>query len=151
MSMVTKKQISEFIASEPIAMVGVSRNPKKFGFTAFRELREKGLNVLPVNPNGGEIHQVKTYPDLKSLPEGVKGILIVTPSSATAAVAREARELGYRQIWIQQKSESKEALEALAGSDINLITGQCIMMHYKPHSFHKFHAALKKFFGSYPK
>jgi len=33
--MVTLKQINEFIASEPIAMVGVSRDPKKFGFSAF--------------------------------------------------------------------------------------------------------------------
>ena len=132
-------------------MVGVSRDPKKFGFAAFRELREKGLQVIPVNPHGGHIHQVEAYPDLKSLPGGVKGILVVTPPASTAAVVKEARDLGYKQIWIQQKSESKEALEALAGSDINLITGQCILMHYKPHSFHKFHASLKRFFGSFPK
>ena len=48
--MVTKKQIEEFIAAEPIAMAGVSRNPRKFGFTAFRELKEKGMNIIPVNP-----------------------------------------------------------------------------------------------------
>jgi uncharacterized protein len=149
--MVTLKQINEFIASEPIAMVGVSRDPKKFGFAVFRELREKGLNVIPVNPHGGEIHQAQVYPDLKSLPSGVKGLIVVTPAAATAGVVKEARELGYKQIWIQQKSESKEAVAALAGSDINLITGQCILMYYKPHSFHKFHAGIKRFFGGFPK
>jgi uncharacterized protein len=149
--MVTLKQINEFIASEPIAMVGVSRDPKKFGFAAFRELREKGLNVIPVNPHGGEIHQAQVCPDLKSLPAGTKGLIVVTPAAATAGVVKEARDLGYKQIWIQQKSESKEAIDALAGSDINLITGQCILMHYKPHSFHKFHAGIKRFFGSFPK
>jgi len=107
--------------------------------------------VIPVNPHGGVIHQVQSYPDLKSLPAGIMGLIVVTPSASTAGVVREARELGYKQIWIQQKSESKEAIEALAGSDINLITGQCILMHYKPHSFHKFHARIKRFLGRHPK
>ncbi|MCK7534857.1 MAG: CoA-binding protein [Marinilabiliales bacterium] len=66
--MATLKQIEEFIASEPIAMVGVSRNPKKFGFTAFRELKEKGMNIIPVNPHAEEIHGVKVYPDIKVTP-----------------------------------------------------------------------------------
>jgi len=36
--MSTLKQINEFLDSQPIALVGVSRNPKKFGYTAFKEL-----------------------------------------------------------------------------------------------------------------
>jgi predicted CoA-binding protein len=149
--MVTLKQIEEFIASEPIAMVGVSRNPRKFGFTAFRELKEKGMNIIPVNPYAKEIHQTKTYNDLKSLPAEVKGLLVMTPKSQTVEIIRQAKEIGLKQIWIQQTSESKEALEILKGSDINYIYGQCILMYYKPHSIHKFHAALKKLFGRYPK
>jgi predicted CoA-binding protein len=149
--MVTQKQIDEFIASEPIAMVGVSRNPKKFGFTAFRELKEKGMNVIPVNPNAAEIHGIKVYPDIKSLPAEVKGLLVMTRKSATAGVVREAREKGIKQIWIQQMSESQEALKELEGSGINYISGQCILMYYKPHSIHKFHGRLKKFFGRWPK
>ena len=54
-------------------------------------------------------------------------------------------------IWIQQSSESGEALKELEGTDINYISGQCILMYYKPHGVHKFHLALKKLFGRYPK
>ena len=149
--MVTLKQIDEFIAAEPIAMVGVSRNPKKFGFTAFRELKEKGMNILPVNPHAELIHGVKTFPDLKSLPESVKGLIIMTQKSQTAGLVRDAKEKGIKQIWIQQMSESKDAFKELEGSGINYISGQCILMHYKPHSIHKFHGNLKKFFRSFPK
>jgi uncharacterized protein len=149
--MVALKQIEEFIASEPIAMVGVSRNPKKFGFTAFRELKEKGMNIIPVNPHAGEIHGVKVYPDIKSLPAEVKGLLVMTRKSATAGVIKEAREKGIKQIWIQQMSESPEALKELEGTGINYISGQCFLMYYKPHSIHKFHGKLKKFFGRWPK
>jgi predicted CoA-binding protein len=149
--MVALKQIEEFIASEPIAMIGVSRDPKKFGFTAFRELKEKGMNIIPVNPFAEEILGSKVYHDLKSLPSGVRGLIIMTPKAVTASVVKEAKEAGYKQIWIQQNSDSKEALDELQGTDINYITGQCILMHYKPHSFHKFHGRLKKIFGRFPK
>jgi predicted CoA-binding protein len=149
--MATLKQIEEFLASEPIAMVGVSRNPRKFGFTAFRELKEKGMNIIPVNPHAVLIHASKVFPDIKSLPAGVKGLLVMTPKSETAGVVREAREKGINQIWIQHMSESQDALNELKGSGINYISGRCILMFYKPHGVHRFHGRLKKFFGGWPK
>ena len=149
--MVRLKQIEEFLASEPIALVGVSRNPKKFGFAAFKELKEKGMNVIPVNPNAQEILGTKVYPDIQALPADVKGLIIMTGKDKTADIIKEAKEKGYKQIWIQQMAGTPEAIKELEGSDINYITGQCILMHYKPHSIHKFHRGFNKFFGRFPK
>lgn len=149
--MVALRQIEEFLASEPIAIVGVSRDPKKFGFAAFRELKEKGMNVIPVNPHTEEIHGSKAYRDLKSMPPEVKGVIIMTPKAVTAAVVKEAKEAGIKQIWIQQNADTKDAVAELQGTDINCITGQCILMHYKPHSIHKFHGRVSKFFRRFPK
>ena len=149
--MASLKQIEDFIAAQPVAMVGVSRNPKKFGQMAFRELREKGMNIIPVNPAVGEILGEKTYPDVKSLPSEVGGVIIMTKKDQTAAIVKEARNKGIKNIWIQQNSDSKEAIRELEGSDINYITGECILMYHKPHSFHKFHKAIIKLFGKYPK
>ena len=149
--MKTLSQINEFLDAQPIAVAGVSRNPKKFGYTAFKELREKGMKVIPVNPSADQILGEKSYPSVKSLPAEVKGLIILTKKDQTAALVKEAKEKGIKQIWIQQMADSKEALAELAGSDINYITGECILMHYKPHSIHKFHAALKRFFGNFPK
>jgi hypothetical protein len=149
--MTTLRQINEFLENQTIAIVGVSRNPKKFGYSAFKELKEKGMNVIPVNPQAAEIMGIKSYPNVTELPSEVKAIIILTKKDKTAAVVREAREKGIKQIWIQQMADSKEALDNLKGSDIRYITGECILMHYKPHSIHKFHASLRKFFRSFPK
>lgn len=149
--MVKQKQIEDFLAAGTIALAGASRDPRKFGFAAFRELKEKGMNIIPVNPNAEEIHGTKVYPNVKSLPDDVKALIIVTKKSTTPGIIREAKEKGIKHIWIQQMAESPEALKELEGSDINYITGQCILMFYKPHSIHKFHGALKKFFGRWPK
>jgi predicted CoA-binding protein len=145
------KQITEFIESQPIAMAGVSRNPKKFGYAAFKELKEKGMNILPVNPLAETILGVKSYPSLKDLPSDVKGVIVMTGKMTAASVVREALDAGIKQIWIQQMSDSPEANELLKSSGINYITGECILMHYKPGSIHKFHRAINRFFGRFPK
>lgn len=149
--MATLKQIETFMASQPIAIAGVSRNPQKFGHAAFKELKEKGLNVIPVNPSAEDILGAKTYADIRSLPSDVGGVVILTKKNQTASLVREAREKGIKNIWIQQTSDSPEALKELEGSDINAVTGECILMYHKPHGFHKFHRTIKKFFGRYPK
>lgn len=149
--MASLRQIEEFVASTPIAMAGVSRNPKKFGQAAFRELKEKGMDIIPVNPLAEEILGVKAYKDISSLPSEVRGLIIMTRKDQTAGVVREARDKGIKNIWIQQMADSKEALKDLEGSGINYITGECILMHCKPKGIHKFHKALRKFFGLFPK
>jgi predicted CoA-binding protein len=149
--MTSLKQIEDFMAAEPIAMVGVSRNPKKFGQAAFKELKEKGLNVIPVNPAAAEILGVKTYPDITALPPEVGGVIIMTKKDQTLGLVKDIKAKGIKNIWIQQMADSKEAIKELEGSDINYITGECILMHYKPHSVHKFHKVIMKFFGRFPK
>ena len=149
--MATQKQINDFLDSQPIAMVGVSRNPKKFGYAAFKELKEKGMKLIPVNPIADQIMGVKSYPDVKTLPSDVNGIIVFTKKDKTAGIIREAKEKGINNIWIQQMADSKEALDELRDSGINFITGECILMYYKPNGFHKFHGRIKKFFGGYPK
>jgi len=149
--MASLKQIETFLSSGPIAIAGVSRNPKKFGYMAFRELRNKGLDVVPVNPSGEDILGTKSYADIKSLPSGIGGVVIMTKKEKTAGVVREVKERGIRNIWIQQSSDTPEAIGELKGTDINFVTGECILMFHKPHSFHKFHRAINKLFGRYPK
>jgi predicted CoA-binding protein len=149
--MTSLKQINEFLDSQPIAMIGVSRNPKKFGYTAFKELKEKGMNIIPVNPEADEIMGQKSYHNISLLPPEVQGIIILTRKDKTASLVREAKAKGIKNIWIQQMADSKEAMQELKDSGISYVAGECILMHYKPHSIHKFHRNLKKFFRMFPK
>lgn len=149
--MTTLRQINDFIEAQPIAMVGVSRNPKKFGYTAFKELHDKGMKIVPVNPQADQIMGEKCYKTVSELPTDIKGLIILTKKSQTASIVKEAKSRGIKQIWIQQMADSPEAITELSGTDINYITKECILMHYKANGMHKFHAALKKFFRTFPK
>jgi len=149
--MTSQKQIDQFLAVKHIAIAGVSRNPKKFGRVAYEELTRKGLQLIPINPNLDEISGTKCYPSVAALPDEVNGLIILTKKDQTAAVVKEALSKGISNIWIQQHSETPEALALLKDKDLNVITKQCVLMHHKPDSFHKFHRNLKRFFGGMPK
>lgn len=149
--MVTQKQISDFLANDPIAAVGVSRNPKKFGYTVFKELRKKGLNLIPIHPNTEEIDGVKTVSSVLDLSENIQALYITTGKENTLEIVKQAKEKGIPHIWIQQTADTPEALAVFDGSDVNLIYKQCILMHHEPHSIHKFHRKIMGFFGKLPK
>lgn len=150
--MVTLNQIQDFLAPGKMAIAGVSRNPKKFGGSIFKELREKGFDLYPINPNAEEIQGVKCYKSVSEIPADVEHLLIVTPKYETELVAHAAVKKGVKMIWIQQQSETAEAVKTIEEAGIPLIYKKCIMMFADPvNSVHRFHRFLVKTFGGYPK
>lgn len=149
--MTTLKKINDFIEAQPIAAVGVSRNPKKFGYTVFKELRNKGMKLVPVNPLADQIQGEKCYKTVGELPPEIRGLIILTKKTETASIVREAKTRGIKHIWIQQMAETPEAISELSGTDINFITKECILMHYRANGIHKFHATIKKLFRTFPR
>jgi uncharacterized protein len=143
--------IQEFLEPKRFALIGLSRDPKKFSRTVFKELQAKGFEIYPVNPNMDDIEGVKCYHDMAELPEQVKHLLFMTPKTTTASEVTKAIDLGFKHMWIQQGAESKDAIEIAAKSDVKLVHGACIMMHSNPSGVHKFHRFLSKFFGTLPK
>ena len=149
--MVTLNQINSFLAPQKLVVVGVSRNPKKFGGYVFAELKKKGFQLFPVNPNAGEIQGIQCYKSVAELPDDVTHLLIITPKTETAAVANDAVKKGIKMVWIQQTSETPEALNLLNEAQIPVIYKKCIMMFAGPvNGGHALHRFFVKAFGSYP-
>jgi predicted CoA-binding protein len=144
------KSVSRFLSLGKYAVAGVSRDPKKFGQVVFRELRQKGMDVVPINPNADIIDGVKCFSSVSDLPSDVRGLILMTPKGETLTVAREAIAHGIKDLWVQQGAETKSTVDELKKEDINLISKECIMMFWKPNSVHSFHRFLKKIFGGLP-
>ncbi|MFA5404542.1 MAG: CoA-binding protein [Ignavibacteria bacterium] len=150
--MVTQKQIQDFLSMKTFAIIGVSRDPKKFGNTIYTELRTKNYTVYPVNPNLDKYENAICYPDLKSLPVKPDGLIFSVNKEKTLDVLKEAKSAGIENIWIQQMSETKDAIEFCKNNNINVIYKHCILMFLEPVAgFHKFHRLIKKIFGGLPK
>jgi uncharacterized protein len=144
--------IRKFLESKKIAIAGASRNPRKFGGTVLSELKKKEFEVYPVNPNTDEIYGIKCYRTIADLPEDVKNLLILTPKTETSNIADEAIRKGMEMVWIQQMSDTPEAVNAINKAGIQLIYKKCILMFADPvKGPHQFHRFLVKLFGKYPK
>jgi uncharacterized protein len=148
----TRKEIESFLSTKKIAIAGVSRNPKKFGYTVFKELAQKGFDVYPINPNTDFVGGTPCFKSISALPSDIKNLLILTPKDQTTGLVRKAVSHGISGIWIQQMSETPEAMQFAEDNKINLISKECILMWAEPvNSFHKFHRTVKKLFGMLPK
>ncbi len=144
------KDVARFLSLGKYAVAGVSRDPKKFGHIMFKDLRKKGMDVVPINPKAETLDGVKCYSSVSELPSDIKGLIFMTPKEETLSVAREAIAHGIKDLWIQQGAESKSVIAGLENENVNLIHSQCIMMFWKPNGVHSFHRFLKKIFGGLP-
>ena len=104
--------IEEFVKSKRLAVVGVSRTTKKFGNSAYTELKNRGYQVFGVNSNLREIGDEKCYKDLTSLRGQIDGAVVCVSPEKVGPVLREAAAIGLRNIWLQQGAESAESSEA---------------------------------------
>jgi predicted CoA-binding protein len=149
--MVKKRSIDDFLTLKSFAVVGVSRDNKKFGNSVYRMLKERGVKVYPVNPNTDRVDGERCYSRLTELPEKVEGVVIVVPPKQTEAVVKEAAEVGIQNVWMQQGAESRSAIQFCEQYGIDAVHGECIFMFVEPViSVHKFHRWTKKLFHKLP-
>jgi uncharacterized protein len=150
--MVTQNKINNFLSLKSLALIGVSRNAKKFGNAIYKEFKLKNYTVYPVNPYLDKYENDTCYPDLKSLPSRPEGLIIVTNREKSLGIVKDAHASGINNIWITQMSETKDTIEYCEKNNINVIYKQCPLMFLEPvQTFHKFHKFIKKIFGRLPK
>ena len=149
--MATKSAVSDFVTQRKLAIVGVSRQGKKFGNLAYRELKAKGYRLFPINPHAESIAGKQCYPSLRALPEPVDGVLVVVPPTETEKVVREAAAAGIPRVWMQQGAESPEAIRFCESHGISVVHGECILMFAEPAAFyHRAHRWVWKLLGKLP-
>ena len=148
----TKQSVENFFAQETFALVGVSRNERKFGSAIFKELTKKGYKIFPINSKMTEINGEKCYSSIKDLPEKPGGVIVCVKKDESAKVVKEAVQLGIKNIWMQQGSQTDEAINYCKENNVNVVYKECVMMFAQPvDSIHKFHRCIKKIFGALPK
>ena len=147
----SKKVIEDFIAQKKIAVVGVSRKKTKFGNAIYKELKQKGYNVFPINPYINAFEGDTCYPALLSLPEKVDAVIINVPPAQTEKVVREVKQVGINKVWLQQGSQSDEAVRFCKENGIDCVSNECILMFAQPSAFmHRAHKWVWGVFGKLP-
>ena len=147
--------IQDFLNQKRLAIVGVSREPKDFSFTLFREFRERGYDMVPVNPQAEKIDEQPCFARLQAVDPPVDGALLMTSPAATDAVVRDCVEAGVKRVWMYRAggtgAVSPEAVKYCEEHGIAVVAGECPFMFFDGTSwFHRFHGVLRKITGKYP-
>ena len=98
--------------------------------------------MFPINPHIETYDGSPCYPDVKSIPGGVEGVVIVTRPEITEKIVHQCAEAGVRIVWMHRSlhfmgkgSVSEAAVEFCKKNGVEVIAGACPMMFCEPVDF----------------
>ena len=153
--MSSMQMIQDFLGQKRLAVVGVSRQPKDFSLALFRELRKRGYDAVPVNPEAEQIDEQPCYARLQAVHPPVDGALLMTSPAATDQVVRDCADAGIKRVWMYRAAGdgavSPAAVKFCEESGIAVIPGECPFMFFSGGGwFHHLHGFVRKITGAYP-
>lgn len=124
-----RAKIESFLSGGPYAVVGASRDRRKYGNKVLRCYLQHGLEVFPVNPNATVVEGIAAVPDLRRLPTPVRGISVITPPEITERVIENAPAAGAEIVWMQPGAESAAAVARVEALGLTVIYGgPCLLV-----------------------
>jgi predicted CoA-binding protein len=151
----TRADINDFLAQRRLAIVGVSRNPKDFSRTLFRDLCSRNYDMVPVNPLVREVEGKTCFPRVQDIEPPVEGALLMTPPAQAERAVHDCAEAGIRRVWMYRAggpaAVSSETIEFCKQNKIRLVAGYCPYMFFPGTQFiHRLHGLFLKLTGGYP-
>ena len=110
-----------------IAIIGATDNEEKYGFIVFKNLKDKGYNVFPLNLEEKVILGQQSYSSLSLLPKKPDIIVLIIPPKAGIEVMLEAKKLDLDNLWFQPGASDKDSDLKAKDLGFNFISKECIM------------------------
>jgi predicted CoA-binding protein len=83
-----------------VAVVGASRDRRKFGNKAVRAFLNQGYDVIPINPRGGEIEGLAAYPSVLDVPRPIQLATVYVQPHIGTRVMKEIAQKGIEEVWL---------------------------------------------------
>ena len=118
-----------------IAMVGVSKDPKKTSTIVMRYMQEYGFKVYPVNPSakGEKILGEKVYAKITDIDQAVDIVDVFRPSKEVYEIAKDAVKIGAKVLWLQLGIRDENSKKLIEDNEMEYIENKCTKMEYQKH------------------
>jgi len=128
--------VAAFLQGRRFAVAGVSRQSGQAANAVFKKLKQSGYEVFPVNPKASEVEGTTCYPDIRSVPGRLDGVVIATSPEASVQVVHQCADCHVPRVWFHRSfgngSVSDTAVAACASRNISRIVGGCPLMFCEP-------------------
>lgn len=108
-----------------IAVVGLSRDPRKAAHAVPARLQAAGFRIVPVNPEAKELLGEPAFASLSEIPFPVELVLVFRPARFAPEIAQQAVAIGARALWLQQGIYSAEARSIAKGAGLRYVQDRC--------------------------
>ena len=127
-----KEILSKF---KSIAMVGVSKDPKKTSTIVMKYMQEYGFKVYPVNPSakGEKILGEKVYAKITDINQSVDIVDVFRPSNEVYEIAKDAVKIGAKVLWLQLGIRDENSKKLIEDNEMEYIENKCTKMEYQKH------------------
>jgi predicted CoA-binding protein len=126
--MLEEKILKEY---RTVAMVGLSPDPTRPSYKVARYLAQHGYEIIPVNPNAGEILGKPSYPDLGSIPERAEVVDIFRRSEEVMPVVDEAIKIGAKVVWMQEGVINEAAASRARRAGLLVVMDKCMFKEHR--------------------
>lgn len=92
------------MSKKTVAIVGASRDAKKYSHKAVKAFLKNGYKVYPVNPHSSKIADLDCFADLEDLPEKVEEISIYVPPYLTIGILQTLVDYPVKKIYLNPGS-----------------------------------------------
>src|SRR6056300_839903 len=94
-----------------IAMIGVSKDPKKPSTIVMKYMQKYGFKVIPVNPRakGEKILGEEVFEKITDIKEPVGIVDVFRPSKEAYAIAEDTVKIGAKVLWLQLGIREEDA------------------------------------------
>jgi uncharacterized protein len=110
-----------------VAVIGASRDRRKYGNKAVRAYVESGFTVFPVNPTETAIEGLKAYPNLAAIEEPVDFVSLYVPPAVGLKLLPAIEAKKPKEVWLNPGAESDELIEAAADLHLRAIVACSIV------------------------
>lgn len=86
--------------SKVVAVIGASSNRRKFGNKALRAFRNKGFQVVAINPHESEVEGLKTFASVSDVPGEIDLATLYVPPQVGESLIDELAGKNIRELWV---------------------------------------------------
>ena len=155
--MKTAEAATEFLGCRRFAVTGVSREPANHGSNVvYKRLRERGYDVVAINPNAETVEGDRCYATLAEVPDEIDVVVIGTGPERAVDTMKECIDRGITKVWMHRAfgagSASPDATALGRKHGITVIDGGCPCMFEPTADFgHKVMRAVFTLSGNVPR
>ena len=125
------KTIQSIFQMKSIAVVGMSPKPERPSHYVAMYMKEKGYDIIPVNPGHKKIAGMTCYPSLLEIPYKIDVVDVFRRPEHVLPIAELAVEICAKALWLQDTVINVEAAEIAEKAGLLVVMNDCMLRRHR--------------------